>query len=100
MMDISSEFFQNVLDKVGFDKNIYPMNYYGLLGFLATKWIFIIPYKEDEVTGWQWVGFEIDNENNKIGFSEDFTSYYTYEDMLNAAITESYCYLLSNIENE
>ena len=98
MFSINSEFFDNILNSVGFFDSKYPKTIPGLIGFLASKWIYIVPLFDDDTKGWQWFGFEINNDNEKIGFSEDFTDYKSYDEVIEAAIMESYCYLLTILE--
>lgn len=95
---ITSKFFEDVLTDVKFFDSGFPRTYEGFIGFLAQNFIFIVPWKDENM--WTWAGFEITVKNEKIGYSEDFTKYLTYMDMWNAAIVESFCYLLNKIEHE
>lgn len=91
----NSEWFSNVLEKVGFycNKNKYPRTQYGLIKFLEDNNIKIKHINTDK--GWQYHGI---NVVEKDCFTEDMNYYPDFDDCVNTSVLECICYL-ANCKN-
>lgn len=87
----NDEYMIKIYHQAGFNENEYPLNLIGLLMFLRIKGIDIVIQKSHNF--YFWTGANIKNSTLTDMFSEDFTEYKTFDDAINSAIIESFCYL-------
>lgn len=85
---INSDFFEDVLNKVGFYNEGYPKTQAGFLSFLTYKKIIVSIAKITD--GWVYAGY--DEEYDEV-FTEDYNVYPDFDAGINTAIVECICYL-------
>jgi hypothetical protein len=85
---IQSEWFDNLLEEVGFNKTSYPKNQIGYIYFLMSKHIHSSVMKSD--TGWWYSGYD---ELIEDVFTQDYNDYPNFEICYNTAIIECMSYL-------
>jgi hypothetical protein len=92
---INSNWFETILDEVGFFKenNPYPKTQYGLILFLFRNNIEIFTFKNNE--GWQYAAKDITEDDM---FTQDLNYYCDFDECVNTAIVESICYLSSKLK--
>lgn len=91
-IDYNDDFFKNILTDVGFFESKYSLNELGLYMFLLNNNInLFFDYSEN---GFTYHGIDCNDEYNV--FTQDFNEYKTFDDVVNVALVEAYCYLSMN----
>ena len=91
-MKYTDEYIVKILKEIGWNETDYPLTDMGIYMFLRSNGVDIIidhPISDVNKKYWIWYGVK-DHWDN---FSEDFTEYEEFNDVMNAAFCESICYL-------
>ena len=93
-----SDYMIRIYKELGWNEEEYPLTQMGIYCFLETHFITIMIFKDGDK--FKWGGTHIGDDCKVYQFSEDLTEYETFDDVINAALMESACYLSLNIKKD
>ena len=96
-MNWDSDYMVSIYLALGWNESKYSLTPMGIYGFLESKEIII--HVSEVNDKFIWCGIYLGGEEYDE-FSEDLTEYDTFDDVMEAAIVESACYLKNRKDND